>query len=56
MAAIASAFPPPTVCSIRLPIRTAHSGRIDEFSVYRRALDESEVVRLFTVDPAPDDR
>lgn len=35
------------------PLR--YRGRIDEFSVSRRALDESEIGRAYRVDSAPDD-
>jgi hypothetical protein len=31
------------------------SGRIDESSAYRRALDESEIGGAYTVDSGPDD-
>ena len=42
--------------SDRVPIRH-FSGRIDEFSVYRRALDESEIAGICTAAPeAADDR
>jgi hypothetical protein len=37
-----------------VPIRH-YSGRIDELSVYRRALEEPEVGRISGVDPDADD-